>query len=614
MHLSCVKTGANRLFDTISLWLLPAGLFFLLSALFLFPERSVQHKLYYALFSIPTLLALCLRPGEFKPLLREPLVQLFVLFAAIAIVSLGWSASDEGTSSLIKRPLHIFMLFAGMTLLVRHRLEALPPLLLASALVALFGTLPALVDFFQHPPTDQRLIGGGALDNPLLSSHLFGFFSIYWLVLCMTSRDLRVLAISGCALAVMGVLILATGSRTPLLAMTLAAIWLACLRRDGRAKLLLAGLVLAAVATVLLFGQMILERGSSLRFEIWRMALELISQRPLLGHGYGTPLTLDTSAGYTLSEPHNFALGVLYDVGLLGLLPWLGLLGYGLYSGWRNRANPLFVLASTLLMYGIAAGLTEGGGIMSRPKEHWFLLWIPLALLGALNIARRTGMLPQQVMQALAPEAARQLMANAHVIEEDGLGPKVLRLADGSFLKLFRRRRWLTSGSFNPYATRFANNSQQLVTLGFVAPRILGLYRLADDSTAVHYQPLPGHTLRQALEQAPSVEARQALTLRFGRYLAQLHEQGVYFRSLHLGNVLINEGELALIDVADMRILPSPLSLELRQRNLRHMQRYQQDRGWLFEAHVAQLLEGYADQASAPAVARLERHIQANRA
>lgn len=147
MHLSCVKTGANRLFDTISLWLLPAGLFFLLSALFLFPERSVQHKLYYALFSIPTLLALCLRPGEFKPLLREPLVQLFVLFAAIAIVSLGWSASDEGTSSLIKRPLHIFMLFAGMTLLVRHRLEALPPLLLASALVALFGTLPALVDF-----------------------------------------------------------------------------------------------------------------------------------------------------------------------------------------------------------------------------------------------------------------------------------------------------------------------------------------------------------------------------------------------------------------------------------------------------------------------------------
>ena len=27
-------------------------------------------------------------------------------------------------------------------------------------------------------------------------------------------------------------------------------------------------------------------------------------------------------------------------------------------------------------MYGIGAGLTEGGGIISRPKEHWYLLWI----------------------------------------------------------------------------------------------------------------------------------------------------------------------------------------------------------------------------------------------
>ncbi|QXI38063.1 bifunctional O-antigen ligase/aminoglycoside phosphotransferase family protein [Pseudomonas xantholysinigenes] len=614
MHLSCVKTGANRLFDTISLWLLPAGLFFLLSALFLFPERSLQHKLYYALFSIPTLLALCVRPGELKPLLREPLVLLFVLFAAIALISLGWSGTEDSASSLAKRPLHIFMLFAGMTLLVRHRLEALQPVLLASALVALFGTLPALIEFFQHPPIDQRLIGGGALDNPLLSSHLFGFFSIYWLVLCMTCRDLRILALSGCALAVMCGLILTTGSRTPLLAMTLAAIWLACLRRDGRAKLLLAGLVVAAVATVLLFGQMILERGSSFRFEIWRMVLELISQRPLLGHGYDTSLALDPGTGYTLSEPHNFALGVLYDVGLVGLLPWLGLLGYGLYSGWRHRAQPLFVLASTLLMYGIGAGLTEGGGIMSRPKEHWFLLWIPLALIAALNIARRTGYLPRQVMQALAPEPARQLMADAQVIEEDGLGPKVLRLADGSFLKLFRRRRWFTSGSFNPYATRFANNSQQLVTLGFVAPRILGLYRFTDGSSAVHYQPLPGQTLRQALEQAPSAQARQTLTLAFGRYLARLHEHGVYFRSLHLGNVLVNQGELALIDVADMRILPSSLSLELRQRNLRHMQRYQEDRGWLFEENAAQLLTGYAEQASARAVARLERHIQVAKA
>jgi hypothetical protein len=111
-------------------------------------------------------------------------------------------------------------------------------------------------------------------------------------------------------------------------------------------------------------------------------------------------------------------------------------------------------------VYGIGAGLTEGGGILSRPKEHWFLLWIPLAIIAALSVAQRrhsraahAGANPQK------PRPSRQLCHNAHVIEEDGLGPKVLRLEDGSFLKVFRARRWYTSGSFNPYSERFANNA-----------------------------------------------------------------------------------------------------------------------------------------------------------
>ncbi|QXH51054.1 O-antigen ligase family protein [Pseudomonas fakonensis] len=609
MQASFIKTGANRLFDSICLWVLPAGLFLLLSALFLFPDRSHLHKVYYALFSIPTLLALCVRPSEFR-LLREPLVALFVVFAGLALISLGWSDSEDSVGSLIKPPLHTFMLFAGMTLLLRYRQEALQPVLLAGALVALLTTLPPLLDFLRHYTPEARLIGSGALDNPLLSSHVFGFFSIYWLVVCMSSKDPRVLALSGCALGLMCLVILATGSRTPLMAMTLAAIWLAVLRQDRRAALLLAALVVAAIVGLLAIPSL-LERGSSYRFEIWQAALEQVAQQPWLGHGYDAHLAIDPGQGIVFREPHSFPIGTLYYVGVLGFLPWLGMLLVGIYSGWRYRGQPLFVLASTLLVYGIAAGLTEGGGILPRPKEHWFLLWIPLALIAALNIARRDGRLPTPAMQDLSPAHAGQLQANAVVIEQDGLGPKVLRLVDGSFLKLFRRRAWYTSGRFNPYAARFAHNSQQLATMGFVTPKIIGLYRFADASTAVHYQPLPGQTLRQAMEQSESPEQRQALTLRFGNYLARLHEQGVYFRSLHLGNVLVHEGGFALIDLADMRIMPSALSLNLRQRNLRHMQRYEQDRTWLFEENAAQLLQGYAEQASMKALARIQRSIGA---
>ena len=94
--------------------------------------------------------------------------------------------------------------------------------------------------------------------------------------------------------------------------------------------------------------------------------------------------------------------------------------------------------------------------------------------------------------------------------------------------------------------------------------------------------------------------------------IRQLHRSGVYFRSLHLGNVLVLEdGEFGLIDLADLRIYPTPLSLSMRQRNLRHMQRYTVDKRWLFEDHLEALLQGYAATASKSAVDNLHRQVLA---
>lgn len=239
------------------------------------------------------------------------------------------------------------------------------------------------------------------------------------------------------------------------------------------------------------------------------------------------------------------------------------------------------------------------------------MLWIPLAIIAGLSIAQRRHSLLRMPVQALKPAAFDQLCSNAHVIEADGLGPKVLRLADGRFLKIFRARRWYTSGSFNPYSERFASNAEQLRTLGIPTPQILGLYSLRDASTAVSYAPLPGLTLRQALQGLDN-SLRESLIERFGQFMAKLHERGVYFRSLHLGNVLLmDDGEFALIDIADLRIFPSPLRNALRQRNLCHMQRYPQDRAWLFETHFEQLAKGYASVASPGATAKIREQVQA---
>ncbi|MDR3561973.1 MAG: polymerase, partial [Negativicutes bacterium] len=132
MPFSRINTSATRVFDFICLWILPLGFFLLLCGMFFLPTRGVYQKLYYGLFSAPALIALCIRPGELKILLKEPLVQAFLLFAGWALVSLNWSPSPDSAMSLAKPPLYIFMLFAGASLLLRYRADSLRPVLLAA--------------------------------------------------------------------------------------------------------------------------------------------------------------------------------------------------------------------------------------------------------------------------------------------------------------------------------------------------------------------------------------------------------------------------------------------------------------------------------------------------
>ena len=81
------------------------------------------------------------------------------------------------------------------------------------------------------------------------------------------------------------------------------------------------------------------------------------------------------------ADPHNIELAVLFVGGIVGLLLWLAIYAVAFRYAWRNRASPAVLIASTLLVFGFVSGLTEGNSFFSRPKEHWFLIWIPFALL-----------------------------------------------------------------------------------------------------------------------------------------------------------------------------------------------------------------------------------------
>lgn len=184
-------------------------------------------------------------------------------------------------------------------------------------------------------------------------------------------------------------------------------------------------------------------------------------------------------------------------------------------------------------------------------------------------------------MQKLDHQDYLALRENCKVIEKDGFGDKVMILQDGTFLKLFRRKRLITSAAIWPYAQRFADNAKKLEKLGIPCPEIIQVYRIPSiERDAVHYHPLSGQTLRDIY--SGEAEYPDDLRERFLEFVEHIQDLGVYFRSIHLGNVVLTpEGELGLIDISDMKIFRRPLSKWQRKRNKEHMISNTHDQAWL---------------------------------
>lgn len=178
-------------------------------------------------------------------------------------------------------------------------------------------------------------------------------------------------------------------------------------------------------------------------------------------------------------------------------------------------------------------------------------------------------------MKLLSEAEFAELRIGAELIESDGHGEKVLRLPDGSYIKIFRRKSWFSKTMLIPPARRFAANTLKLKQLGILCPEVIQLFRLKRPyRSVIHYRPLAGTTFRQLLKEQASLD-QQAMVTKLASFISVLHQRGVYFRSLHLGNIVMTpSGELGLIDIADMRCIGKPLPTRLQKRNMQHLFRY----------------------------------------
>ncbi len=196
-------------------------------------------------------------------------------------------------------------------------------------------------------------------------------------------------------------------------------------------------------------------------------------------------------------------------------------------------------------------------------------------------------------MTILSEKEYFELRLNAEVLARDIHGDKVLRLNDGNILKLFRVKRILSSAVFYPYSARFVNNSRKLHKLNIVTIKVIKIFKIPGiKRTAVIYEPLIGDTFID-LTSNPDISI-QALFEKLSKFISKLHEKGIYFRSLHLGNIIyLTNGNLGLIDISDMRIQTKPLSNRKRLRNFIHLLHHDNDFSNLHDYQKINFIDSY---------------------
>ncbi|MDR3158973.1 MAG: hypothetical protein LBU11_08200 [Zoogloeaceae bacterium] len=192
-------------------------------------------------------------------------------------------------------------------------------------------------------------------------------------------------------------------------------------------------------------------------------------------------------------------------------------------------------------------------------------------------------------MRMVTAQTLEDWLKNGKALERDARGPKVVALERGQesglFLKIFHTRRHPLLARLRPAAARFAKNARCLKKLDIPVPEVVDSFWLHANPltggrrlSACLYRPLPGITLESLFRRDP--EAINALLPDLASFIRQIHQKRIYFRSLHIGNILLlPKGGFGLIDILDLKRCLLPLGRWRIQRNFQHLIRHLARRG-----------------------------------
>jgi len=353
-------------------------------------DGSKYHTGYYLLFMLAGLTYVFTDMKTSVKLMQTPIAVVAVIFLLTVAISQAYPGIEARPASELEK---IFLILLSLMIIgqfVSSNAVLFGKIMMVGVVAVALVASHHLYMFYiveSHPISD-RLSGYFIPKNPLYLAQSFGFFFIAAVYLAIGSRRSPViLVLMGSSACILVFAAVATQSRSFVVA-TVAAIILPFAGSSRRTIVIALSFLLIIFTIIFYMNPAIMERTELLRPQIWKQALDIISERPFLGWGgdYYPEIRVE-GLSQVLRDPHNLLLTIWLKYGLLSFITLTVLLCYAVSISLGNTGNATLRFGGALLIFGVSMLFFEGHNIISKLNSTWHMVWIPLGIImGAMHV------------------------------------------------------------------------------------------------------------------------------------------------------------------------------------------------------------------------------------
>ncbi|MDQ6646633.1 MAG: O-antigen ligase family protein [Pseudomonadota bacterium] len=381
------------------LWLM-VGMVTLPAGVALNPGKLYQGVLIVLLYLPAFGLALTGRAVLWRALLSLATFRVFLLLLGWAAITLFWSPVNHPGDE-VARLLSILAFVLGWQLWTGGDDQRAQRLLWLGGMGMAVAAAGYAVLYLLQPPDDGRIVADGVTATANYAAAVMGA-SLLWLYQLPVRGRSRTLS-RLCAMLALLAFIGMTQTRSVWLAIAMCLLLAPLWDRRRRAWPISGAVLLLTVAAMWIFSSVLLERGTSLRPQLFMQSLILIGQHPWLGLGQGASFILSVAGeGYTHS--HNVLTQTAIQLGLPGLIlavsVWL-MVGW---QAWRHRHTLPGRLLFSMWVYASVVLQFDMPQLLDSPRPSWLLFWLPFAM--AVQMGMHDGTSPA-ISQPLAGTGER---------------------------------------------------------------------------------------------------------------------------------------------------------------------------------------------------------------